>query len=302
MTYYEVLDRRFHDFIIPLCKLEKLHTGMRWAEGPVYFADGRFLLFSDIPNNRMLKWDEVTGDVSTFRYPSNFSNGNTRDRRGRLVSCEHGERRVTRTEYDGSITVLADRFEGKRLNSPNDVVVRSDDTVWFTDPPYGILSNYEGYKAPSEIGAWNVYRLDPKSGTLSVVAGDFDKPNGLAFSPDETQLYVADSGRSHGWDKPHHIRRFDVDEHGRLSGGSVFAEIDPGIPDGFRIDVDGNLWVSAGDGVHCFASDGTLLGKILVPETVANVCFGGPHRNRLFITADSSLYAVYLNTAGLHFC
>lgn len=302
MTYYEVLDDRFQNFIISLCKLEKLHTRMRWAEGPVYFADGRFLLFSDIPNNRMLKWDEVTETVSVFRYPSNFSNGNTRDRQGRLVSCEHGQRRVTRTEYDGSITILADRLEGKRLNSPNDVAVKSDDTVWFTDPPYGILSNYEGYKAPSEIGACNVYRLDPKSGTLSVVASDFDKPNGLAFSPDEAHLYIADSGRSHGRDKPHHIRCFDVGEDGRLSNGRIFAEIDPGIPDGFRIDVDGNLWVSAGDGVHCFASDGTLLGKILVPETVANVCFGGPHRNRLFIAANSSLYAVYLNTTGLQFC
>jgi len=302
MTYYEVLDDRFQDFIISLCRLEKLHTGMRWAEGPVYFADGRFLLFSDIPNNRMLKWDEVTETVSVFRHPSNFSNGNTRDRQGRLVSCEHGQRRVTRTEYDGSITILADRLEGKRLNSPNDVVVKSDDTVWFTDPPYGILSNYEGYKAPSEIGACNVYCLDPKSGALTVAAGDFDKPNGLAFSPDEGRLYIADSGRSHGRDKPHHIRCLDVGEDGRLSNGYIFAEIDPGIPDGFRIDVDGNLWVSAGDGVHCFASDGTLLGKILVPETVANVCFGGPHRNRLFIAASSSLYAVYLNTTGLQFC
>jgi len=302
MTYYEVLDPRFQDFIIPVCKLEKLYTGMRWAEGPVYFADGRFLLFSDIPNNRMLKWDDLTGDVSVFRYPSNFSNGNTRDRQGRLVSCEHGTRRVTRTEYDGSITVLADRFEGKRLNSPNDVVVKSDDTIWFTDPPYGILSDYEGYKAPSEIGACNVYRLDPKDGSLMVVAGDFDKPNGLAFSPDETCLYIADSGRSHGPDKPHHIRCFDVDEQGRLSNGRVFAQIDPGIPDGLRIDVDGNLWVSAGDGVHCLAPDGTLLGKVLIPQTVANVCFGGPQRNRLFIAADSSLYAVYLNTTGLRAC
>jgi gluconolactonase len=302
MTYYEVLDPRFQDFIIPVCKLEKLYTGMRWAEGAVYFADGRFLLFSDIPNNRMLKWDEATGDVSTFRYPSNFSNGNTRDRQGRLVSCEHGTRRVTRTEYDGSITALADRFEGKRLNSPNDVVVKSDDTIWFTDPPYGILSDYEGYKAPSEIGACNVYRLDPRDGSLVVVAGDFDKPNGLAFSPDETRLYIADSGRSHGPDKPHHIRCFDVDEQGRLSNGRVFAQIDPGIPDGLRIDVDGNLWVSAGDGVHCFAPDGSLLGKVLIPETVANVCFGGLQRNRLFIAADSSLYAVYLNTTGLRAC
>jgi gluconolactonase len=302
MTYYEVLDPRFQDFIIPVCKLEKLYAGARWAEGPVYFADGRFLLFSDIPNNRMLKWDEVTGEISTFRYPSNFSNGNTRDRQGRLVSCEHGARRVTRTEYDGGVTVLADRFEGKRLNSPNDVVVSSDGAVWFTDPPYGILSDYEGYKATSEIGACNVYRFDPEDRSLAVVASDFDKPNGLAFSPDETRLYIADSGRSHGPDKPHHIRCFDVDGQGRLSNGRVFADIDPGIPDGFRVDVGGNLWVSAGDGVHCFAPDGALLGKLLIPETVANVCFGGPQCNRLFIAADSSLYAVYLNTTGLRPC
>ncbi len=298
MTYYDAIDPRFQSFIIPVCKLEKLHQGMRWAEGPVYFGDTRCLVFSDIPNNRMLKWDEESGEVSLFRLPSNYANGNTRDRQGRLVTCEHGGRRITRTEYDGSITVLCDRFEGKRLNSPNDVVVKSDDTIWFTDPPYGILTDYEGVKADSEIGACNVYRFDPRSGALTIVAVDFDKPNGLAFSADERSLYIADSGRSHGADRPHHIRRFDVSGD-KLTGGSVFAVIEPGIPDGFRIDIDGNLWVSAGDGVQCFAPDGTLLGKILIPEPVANVCFGGPRRNRLFITADSSLYAVYLNTKGL---
>jgi gluconolactonase len=302
LSYFDSFAPEFSAFIIPVCKLEKLHTGLRWAEGPVYFADGRHLVFSDIPNNRMLKWDEETGTVGLFRYPSNFTNGNTRDRQGRLISCEHGGRRVTRTEHDGSITILADRFEGKRLNSPNDVVVKSDGTVWFTDPPYGILTDYEGDKADSEIGACNVYRLDPERGHLTVVAGDFDKPNGLAFSVDESRLYIADSGRSHGADRHHHIRCFDVGSDGTLANGRVFATVDPGIPDGFRLDIAGNLWVGAGDGVHCFASDGRLLGKILIPEPVANVCFGGPKRNRLFITADSSLYAVYLNTTGLSPC
>jgi gluconolactonase len=299
MSYFEAVDERFMKYLIPVCKLETLHTGMRWAEGPVYFADGRYLVFSDIPNNRMLRWEEESGQVSTFRYPSGFSNGNTRDRQGRLVSCEHGNRRVTRTEPDGTITVLADRFEGKRLNSPNDVVVKSDGSVWFTDPPYGILTDYEGHKAQSEIGKCNVYRLDAAGGEPRIVCDDFDKPNGLAFSPDEKLLYIADSGRSHGADKPHHIRVFEVDAHGGLSGGRVFADIDPGVPDGFRVDVDGNLWIAAGDGVHCYSAQGELLGKILTPETVANVTFGGAQRNRLFIAASSSLHALYLNTRGV---
>jgi gluconolactonase len=215
------------------------------------------------------------------------------------VTCEHGARRVTRTEWDGSITVLADRYEGKRLNSPNDVVVRSDGTVWFTDPPYGILSDYEGHKAESEIGACNVYRLDPRDGSLRIVAGDFVKPNGLAFSADERTLYIADSGFSHDAAAPHHVRSFKVDAEGRLSGGKVFVEIEPGIPDGLRIDVDGNLWVAAGDGVHCYAPGGSLLGKILIPEAVANIAFGGPKRNRLFITATTSLYSVFLGISGV---
>ena len=299
MSYFQIIDPRFSRFIIPVCGLEKLYTGCRWAEGPVYLGDSRCLVFSDIPNNRMLRWEEETGQVSLFRYPSNFSNGNTRDRQGRIVSCEHGARRVTRTEYDGSVTVMADRYEGKRLNSPNDVVVKSDDTVWFTDPPYGILTDYEGYKADSEIGACNVYRLDPRDGSLKIVAGDFDKPNGLAFSADEKTLYIADSGRSHGPEQPHHVRAFTVEADGTLTNGRVFAVIDPGIPDGLRLDVDGNVWISAADGIHCHAADGTLLGKILVPEAVANLTFGGPRRNRLFITATSSLYAVYLNTRGI---
>jgi gluconolactonase len=284
MAYFEAVDARFAKYMIPVCSLETLHTGMRWAEGPVYFADGRYLVLSDIPNNRMLRWEEESGQVSVFRYPSGFSNGNTRDRQGRLVTCEHGNRRVTRTEPDGSITVLADRVGGKRLNSPNDVVVRSDGTVWFTDPPYGILTDYEGNKAESEIGGCHVYCCNPQTGEVSVVADDFVKPNGLAFSADERHLYVADSGRSHAADAPHHIRVFDVSDQGRLTNGRVFA---------------GNLWVGAGDGVHCFDAHGQLLGKILTPETVANVTFGGPKRNRLFIAATSTLFAVFVNTQGV---
>ncbi|KLU25021.1 gluconolactonase [Caballeronia mineralivorans PML1(12)] len=299
MSYFEVHDPRFSDFLIPICSLEKLHTGMRWAEGPVYVADGRYLLFSDIPNNRMLRWEEESGNVSVFRFPSNYSNGNTRDRSGRLITCEHGGRRITRTELDGKITVLAERYEGSRLNSPNDVAVKSDGTIWFTDPTYGILTDYEGYKAHSEIGRCNVYCLDPRSGQLAIVCDDFDKPNGLAFSPDEKLLYVADSGRTHDPHAPHHIRVFEVESSGTLKGGGVFAEIEPGVPDGLRVDVLGNVWVAAEDGVHCYSSDGVLLGKIRTPETVANLTFGGPRRNRLFITASTSLYAVFLNTAGV---
>ena len=299
MSCYEILDDRFSRVVIGMCALERLHTGTRWAEGPVYFADGRYLVWSDIPNDRMLRWDEVTGTVGLFRSPANYTNGNTRDRQGRLVSCEHGLRRITRTEHDGTITVLAERYQGKRLNSPNDVVVKSDGTIWFTDPPYGIITDYEGHKADSEIGSCNVYRLDPRDGSVTVVVDDFDKPNGLAFSPDEKVLYVADSGRSHGADKPHHIRVFDVSPDNTLSGGRVFADVEPGIPDGLRLDVEGNVWASAGDGVHCYSPAGELLGKILVPEPVANLTFGGPKRNRLFITASSSLYAVYLNARGV---
>ena len=247
----------------------------------------------------MLKWDEETGRVSTFRYPAGFTNGNTRDKEGRLVSCEHGGRRVTRTEHDGSITVLADRYKGKRLNSPNDVVVKSDGTVWFTDPPYGILTDYEGDKAHSEIGSFNVYRFDPSTGDLRVVADDFVKPNGLAFSADETRLFIADSGRSHDPAGPHCIRVFDVGKDGRLDNSRVFVDIDPGIPDGLRVDDRGSLWVAAGDGAQCIASDGKLIGKIIPGEVVANICFGGQKRNRLFMAGQSALYAVHRNTRGI---
>lgn len=296
-TLYEIRDPRFRTLIVPNAQLEELFTGCRWAEGPVWFSDANQLLFSDIPNQRMLRW-AAEGGVSVFRQPSNFTNGNTRDRQGRLISCEHGTRRVTRTEIDGTITVLAASFEGRRLNSPNDVVVRSDGSVWFTDPTYGILSDYEGYRAEPEQAARNVFRLDPDSGDLAVVAGDFRQPNGLAFSPDETTLYVADSAASHDETAPRHIRAFDVVNGRTLANGRVFATIDSGIPDGIRLDAEGNVWSSAGDGVHCFAPDGLLLGKIRVPQTVANLTFGGPRRNRLFITATTSLYALFVAATG----
>ncbi len=294
----EILDARFRGMTLGNAWLEKLHGGMLWAEGPVYAADGDYLVWSDIPNSRMLQWVEGAG-VRVFRHPSNNSNGNTRDRQGRLITCEHGTRRLTRTESDGTITVLADNYRGKRLNSPNDVVVKSDGSIWFTDPPYGILSDYEGHKSASELGACYVFRLDPTSGELAIVADDFVKPNGIAFAPDESILYVADTGASHDPDGPHHIRAFTERDGKRLVEGRVFAEISPGLADGFRLDSDGNLWTSAGDGVHCFSPAGELLGKIRVPEVVSNVAFGGPKRNRLFITATSSLYAIYVAQAGV---
>ena len=300
MSCYEIIDRRFSDLIDPVAFLETLHTGNRWAEGPVWFADLRCLVWSDIPNDRMLRWDEETGAVSLFRAGIANPNGNTRDAQGRLITCMQGERRVVRTEWDGSLTVLADAYEGRRLNSPNDVVVKSDGSVWFTDPNYGIISDYVGRKADQEQEGCHVYRLDPASGELTVVADDFSMPNGLAFSPDESRLYVSDSGFLTDPRAPHHLRVFDV-ENGRLFRSRVFADVDPGIPDGFRVDALGHLWVSAWDGVQCFSPDGTLLGKIRVPEVVANVAFGGPRNNRLFITATTSVYAVFLNTRGLRY-
>ncbi|MBB2971742.1 SMP-30/gluconolactonase/LRE family protein [Mesorhizobium sp. RMAD-H1] len=294
---YEIHDRRFQSLIVKNADLEELHTGCRWAEGPVWLADARCLLWSDIPNQRMLRW-VPEGGVSTFRAPSNFTNGNTRDRQGRLVSCEHGTRRVTRTEIDGTITVLADSYQGRRLNSPNDVVVRSDGSIWFTDPTYGILSDYEGYKAEPEQAARNVFRLDPDTGALESAVDDFIQPNGLAFSPDESKLYIADSGGSSDETLPRHIRVFDVEGGKRLTNGRLFCTIDKGVPDGMRVDTEGNVWTSAGDGVQCFAPDGALLGKILVPQVVANLTFGGPRRNRLFIAATKSLYSIYVTATG----
>jgi gluconolactonase len=247
----------------------------------------------------MMRWDETDGSVSVFRQPSHHANGHTVDREGRLVCCEHQTRCVTRTEHDGSRTVLADRIGGRRFNSPNDVVVKSDGTIWFSDPTYGIDSDYEGDAAPSEIGASHVYRYDPGRGDCTAVTADLVQPNGLAFSPDERLLYIADTGATHVKGGPAHIRRFAVSGDGRtLSGGEIFATCAAGLFDGFRLDAAGNLWTSAGDGVHCYAPDGTLIGKIAVPEVVANICFGGPKRNRLFICATTSLYSIFLRTQG----
>jgi len=296
----------FAALLRPQAALQRLWSGAIWAEGPVWFAESGSLLFSDIPNDRMLRWQPQRG-VCEFRRPSHFSNGNTRDRQGNLITCEHGRRCVSRTGADGRTEIVVDRYRGRRLNSPNDVVVKRDGTVWFTDPPYGIESDHEGHKAEREQDGNYVYRFDPASGALAVVADDFDRPNGLAFSPDERRLYVADSGFCRGagyadpWlpGHPHHVRVFDVDAAGRLSGGEVFAVVEPGIPDGLRVDTEGRLWASAGDGVHCHAPDGTLLGKVRVPEAVANLTFGGPHRNVLYMTATSSLYAIETAVAGV---
>ena len=292
------LDERFQRLVISTARLEKLYEGCRWAEGPAYFPAGRYLIWSDIPNDRMLRFDETSSSVSIFRSPAGHSNGNTVDRQGRLVSCEHGYRRVSRTEHDGSITTLASHYNGNRLNSPNDAVVKSDDSIWFTDPAYGIDSDYEGHKSDSEIGACHVYRIDPQSGEISIVADDFVRPNGIAFSPDERRLYVVDTGATHVKDGPRHIRVFDVGEGGRLSGGQVFATSTAGLFDGLRLDEAGRIWTSAGDGVHCYDPDGTLIGKILVPEIVANLVFGGPKRNRLYICGTTSLYAIMLPVNG----
>jgi gluconolactonase len=296
----EALDPRFEKYRVGNAALERLWTGARWAEGPVWFGDGRFLLFSDIPNNRILRWTEETGEMSVFRSPSNNTNGNTRDKQGRLISCEHG-RRVTRTEHDGTVTVLIERFQGKRLNAPNDAVVHSNGGIWFTDPGYGILKNYEGHVAEFELPP-NVYRLDPQTREASVVASDLARPNGLCFSPDEKQLYIADTGRPPG--QPHPIRVYDVVEGQRLANGRMFVDMGRGGADGIRCDTDGNIWASAGwagegyDGVHVFAPDGKLIGKIHLPEVCSNLCFGGAKRNRLFMTGSQSLYALYVEAQG----
>ncbi len=291
-----IVDERFRELALPNAWLEKICGGMMWAEGPVYFADLDLLLWSDIPANRMMRL--AGSSVTVFRSPSNYSNGNTRDRQGRLVTCEHGTRRVTRTEIDGSITVLADSYRGRRLNSPNDVVVKSDGTIWFTDPDYGILTDYEGYRAEPEQDGRNVYRVDPASGTVEIAADDLARPNGLSFSPDESVLYVSDTSASHERNGNHRIRAFRVDDRGRLYGLRVFAEVEPGLPDGFRVDERGNLWTSCGEGIHCYSPDAELLGKVLIPEVVSNVTFGGQRRNRLFITASTSLYSLYVAVRG----
>lgn len=295
---YEYYEKSFYDLTVPIAAVEELYSDCRWAEGPVWFNEHATLIWSDIPNQRLLRWTEGVG-VSEFRSRSNFANGNTRDRQGRLVSCEHGTRRVTRTEPDGTITVIADSFGGKRLNSPNDVVVKADGTVWFTDPDYGIMSDYEGYKSEPEQDGCNVYCANPGTGDVTIVANDFVKPNGLCFNAEESKLFIADSGRSHDPDGPHHIRVFNVSDNNKLSGGQVFCEVDPGVPDGFRLDIHGNVWSSCQDGVVCFSPDGIALGKIRIPTMVANLTFGGPRRNRMFITATNALYAVYVATTGI---
>ncbi len=293
--HLEFHDSEFASVVHPTSQLEQIATGFTWVEGPVWFGDHGCLLFSDIPSQRILRWSPE--GVSVYRHGSGFNNGNTRDRQGRLIGCRHGTRDVVRTEIDGRLTVLASAYEGKRLNSPNDVVVSSDGAVWFTDPTYGILSNFEGYRADPEQEARHVFRIDPVTGVVEPVVSDFVQPNGLCFSPDETRLYIAESGSSHDESVPSVIRQFDVAGN-RLTDAGVFASIDQGLPDGMRTDVAGNLWSSAADGVHCFAPDGRLLGKILVPEVVSNLCFGGPDGHRLFITAKTSVYRIFVDLKG----
>lgn len=295
----QVLHPSFEKYRIALAAVERLATGFRFTEGPVWFGDGRHLLFSDIPNNRIMKWEEETGSVSVFRRPSDFANGNTRDRHGRLVTCEHGKRRVTRTEYDGRITVLADSFEGKPLNAPNDVVVKSDGSIWFTDPPFGISSDYEGFRAEPQLPT-NVYRIDGDSGNIAVATGDVLGPNGLAFSPDESKLYVVQSRAR----PQRNIVAYDVVEGKLLRNPRVLVDCGAGIPDGLRVDEDGNLWCGWGmgdpelDGVMVFSPEGERIGRIRLPERCANLCFGGLQRNRLFMAGSQSLYSLYVNTRG----
>lgn len=296
MSFFEVIDPTFERYVLGNAPVKQLATGFDWVEGPVWFGDANCLLFSDIPNNKIMRWSPETG-ISTYRAPSNFANGHTRDREGRLISCEHGKRRVTRTELDGSITVIADTFNGKPLNSPNDVTVKADGTIWFSDPHYGIMTNYEGYKASQE-NPCVVYRFDPRDSTLVPVVTDMNCPNGLAFSPDESLLYVADTGRMFE-DDPQHMLVYRVAKDNSVGEGVLFHTINPGASDGFRLDFHGNVWTSAGDGVHCISPTGKLLGKILVPEKVSNVCFGGRAKHELYITATTSLYRVTLVTSGL---
>ena len=295
----EIFDDRFRDLLLPDSKLEKLADGCIWAEGPVYFPAG-FVVWSDIPNNRMMRWDESDGNVSVFRQPSNYTNGNTLDLQGRLVTCEHGGRRVSRTEPDGTVVTVVDNYQGKRFNSPNDVVVKSDGTIWFTDPPYGILpGTKEGYATEPDLDGCYVFRYDPAGDDLTLVIDDMVKPNGLAFSPDEQRLYVADTGASHDSSVPRVIRVYDVVDGKLLASGRDFCHIDPGMADGFRFDHNAYLYTSSADSIQVYTEAGERLGKILVPEKIANCTFGGPEKNRLFITATTSLYAITLNTRGI---
>ena len=295
----QVLDPAFNRYRLLLAAVERLWTGARWSEGPAWFGDQRCLIWSDIPNNRLLRWSEASGQVDVFRQPANNGNGNTRDRQGRLITCEHLTRRVTRTEPDGSITIIADRFDGKPLNSPNDVVVKSDGSIWFTDPPFGLLGFYEGEMAQPELPT-NLYRVDGRSGQITVATGDVGRPNGLAFSPDESKLYVVEAAAT-----PRVIRVFDVGADGKLGNNRVFFQCREGeTPDGFRVDVDGNLWCGWGmgqeelDGVRVISRDGAAIGHIRLPERCANLAFGGRFRNRLFMTGSKSLYSLYVNTQG----
>jgi gluconolactonase len=297
--WIEAIDPRFEKMIMFNSAVERLYTGTRWGEGPVWFGDGRFLLWSDIPSNRVLRWTEENGQVSVFRSPSNNSNGNTRDMQGRLITCER--RQVTRTEQDGKITVLMDRVQGKRLNSPNDVVVHPDGHIWFTDPGYGIMTWYEGEVEPFELPT-RTYRLNPANGQATVANEDIEKPNGICFSPDYKRLYIVDTADKPG--QAHNIYVFDVLDGARLANRRAFHDMGVGGGDGIRCDREGNLWASAGgggeryDGVHVIAPDGKLLGKICLPEACANLCFGGMKKNRLFMTASQSLYAVYVEAQG----
>ena len=297
MDGFEIIDERFRAMVLSNAPLEVLGEGFRWLEGPVWFADQDCLLFSDLPNDRIMRWSE-DGGVSVFREPSGFANGHCRDMQGRLIGCLHRDRRITRTELDGAITALVTHYEGKRLNSPNDVVCRSDGTIWFTDPNYGINTDYEGGKQMPELPPY-LYRFDPKSAGLSIMADDFEGPNGLAFSPDERTLYVSESGKQFAAQPRRAIRAFDVVDGGqRLTNGRVFHVVSPGFADGFRVDESGNLWSSAADGVHCIDPSGVLLGKILVPHQVSNLAFGGRDRSRLFICASQTLCAIYTNVRG----
>jgi len=300
MDGFEIRSPRFALYILSNAMLETLATGFRWIEGPVWMGDANCLLFQDLPNDRTMRWIEGQG-VSVYRAPSHYANGQTRDRQGRLIACSHRERCLYRTEYDGRITKLIDRHAGKRLNSPNDVVVKSDGSIWFTDPLYGISNDYEGGRQTSEqLPA--VYRLEPETGEIRIVASDFDGPNGLAFSPDETRLYIAETGNQTEQSPRQYIRTFNVEPDGAtLSGGDIFYKIEPGYCDGMRVDEYGNIWSSAADGVHCISADGELLGRIFVPHRVSNVTFGGPAKNRLFIGGSTTLYAIFLNCRGVQF-
>jgi gluconolactonase len=297
MDEIEIHDARFAHYVLGNAPLERLAEGFRWIEGLVWMGDAGCLLFQDLPRDRTLRWIEDVG-VSVYRYPSGYANGQTRDRQGRLIACSHRERCLLRTELDGRLTRLAESYQGHRLNSPNDVTVKSDGSIWFTDPLYGIQSDYEGGRQQSEQPP-AVYRFDPGSAELRVVSSDFDGPNGLAFSPDERRLYIAETGDQTSDHPRQYIRVFDVQADGTLSGGSVFHKIEPGYADGLCVDEDGNVWSSAADGVHCIDASGQLLGKIRVPQRVSNLTFGGASRNRLFIGGSHALYAIFLNRRGV---